>query len=219
MIEHRARTLSALLPIALATGYSEIEPSLEPLKVLSLIILSNHEEPDQTQNFDTDLIVEGDDTASHFAFSQNEQISSEDIEKHLSILRESWNQNTPRQSIPDSDWMQRLGKYISELIDLRVGHVQLWLNSNLERFQAGHATIEDLRRRFDSMVIEMRANVQFCSAQCALCHLLCVRGRLHEGDHSCQTTHKCGRNCRFCTDNLKPCGTPYVSLFPPTTVS
>ena len=33
MAEHRARSLSVLLPIALATGYSEIEPHLEPLKV------------------------------------------------------------------------------------------------------------------------------------------------------------------------------------------
>lgn len=33
MAEHRARSLSALLPIALATGYSEIEPDVEPLKV------------------------------------------------------------------------------------------------------------------------------------------------------------------------------------------
>jgi hypothetical protein len=33
MAEHRARSLSTLLPIALATGYSEIEPDLEPLKV------------------------------------------------------------------------------------------------------------------------------------------------------------------------------------------
>ena len=33
MAEHRARSLSALLPIALATGYSEIEPDLESLKV------------------------------------------------------------------------------------------------------------------------------------------------------------------------------------------
>ena len=36
MTEHRAKTLSTLLPIALATGYSEVEPDLEPLKVLLL---------------------------------------------------------------------------------------------------------------------------------------------------------------------------------------
>lgn len=33
MSDHRARTLSALLPIALATGFSEVEPDFEPLKV------------------------------------------------------------------------------------------------------------------------------------------------------------------------------------------
>ena len=33
MIEHRARTLSTILPIALAAGYSEIDPDFEPLKV------------------------------------------------------------------------------------------------------------------------------------------------------------------------------------------
>jgi hypothetical protein len=36
MIDHRARTLFSLLPIALATGYSEVESDLEPLKVLKV---------------------------------------------------------------------------------------------------------------------------------------------------------------------------------------
>ena len=31
--DHRAKTLSNLLPIALATGFSEVEPDVEPLKV------------------------------------------------------------------------------------------------------------------------------------------------------------------------------------------
>jgi hypothetical protein len=34
MTEHRTSNLSALLPIALATGYSEVEPGIEPLKVM-----------------------------------------------------------------------------------------------------------------------------------------------------------------------------------------
>jgi hypothetical protein len=33
MAEHRAKSLAALLPTALATGFSETEPQLEPLKV------------------------------------------------------------------------------------------------------------------------------------------------------------------------------------------
>ena len=33
MAEHRAKSLSALLQIALATGFSDVDPELEPLKV------------------------------------------------------------------------------------------------------------------------------------------------------------------------------------------
>jgi len=40
------------------------------------------------------------------------------------------------------------------------------------------------------MTIEMRTNTQLCRAQCAWCHLLCIHSRLHDGDHSCETTHK-----------------------------
>jgi len=33
MTEHRTRSLLALLPTALATGHTEVEPGIEPLKV------------------------------------------------------------------------------------------------------------------------------------------------------------------------------------------
>ena len=38
MAEHRTGNLSALLPIALSTGYSEVEPGTEPLKVMLSVI-------------------------------------------------------------------------------------------------------------------------------------------------------------------------------------
>ncbi|KAI9443933.1 hypothetical protein H4582DRAFT_2125919, partial [Lactarius indigo] len=188
MAEHRAKSLSAFLSIALATGYSEIEPELEPLK-----------------NFDSDLRVECDDTGARFAISDRELPLPEEIEMCLSTLRESQSPGTPRQFIPDSEWVGELASHLSGLIDLRVNHVRLWLDSNLGRFQGGHAAIEDLRRRFDSLVIEMKANVQLCRAQCASCHLLCIRSRLHDGDHGCQTSHKCARTCEFCKDSTKSC--------------
>ena len=112
--------------------------------------------------------------------------------------------------MPDSEWIDRFVSLLHGLIDLRIRHVRLWLDSNLERFQAGHATIEDLFRRFDNMIIEMKANIQLCGVQCASCHLICVRGRLHEGDHNCRTTHKCVYDCSFCKGGLKPCGSRYV---------
>lgn len=110
--------------------------------------------------------------------------------------------------MPDPDWTANLASYVNGLIGLRVNHVRLWLDSNLERFQTGHAMIEDLRRQFDNTVIEMRANVQLCRAICKSCRLLCVLCRFHEGDHSCQTSHDCVHRCRFCNDDeRKSCGT------------
>jgi hypothetical protein len=145
-------------------------------------------------------------TEHHF---EPEQFSSSDMDLPLAALRESWNPSTKRQFMPDPDWTLNLASYINGLIDLRVNHVRLWLDSNLERFQAGHATIEDIRRQFDDTVIEIRTNVQLCRAICKSCRLLCVLRRFHEGDHSCQTSHDCVHSCRFCNDDeRKCCGTP-----------
>jgi hypothetical protein len=150
--------------------------------------------------------VDAEDTATQFAVSNCEEIELGEIEMHLTALRDSWSVVTPRQYIPDTDWIVQLAAHISGLVDLRVNHVRLWIDSNLERFQVGHGAVEELRRRFDNMVIEMKSNVQLCRAQCASCHLLCVRSRLHVGEHSCGTTHKCVHNCAFCEDQPKLCG-------------
>jgi hypothetical protein len=128
----------------------------------------------------------------------------------LATLRESWGTGPPRQTMHDAEWTSKLAGYINGLIDLRVNHVRLWLDSNLQRFQSGHTTIDDLRRRYDSMVIEMKTNTRLCRAQCASCHLFCVLNRLHEGDHSCETTHTCVYNCNFCEGDPKTCGILYA---------
>lgn len=146
-----------------------------------------------------------------FAISDGEPLPSAKIEIQLAALLDSW-VGAPRQSLPDSEFVAELKKHLNNLIDLRVNHVRSWLDCNLARFQGGHAAIEDLRRRFDNMVIEMKTNVQLCGAQCASCHLLCVRSRLHEGDHSCNTSHMCAFNCGFCEDDDRLCGTRYDNL-------
>lgn len=189
MAEHRAKSLSALLSFALATGYAEIEPDLEPLK-----------------NIDTDLAVEFDDTPARFAISDREQLPPDEIEKYHFTLLDSHISGTPRQFMPDTEWIGELASHLDGLIDLRVGHVQHWLDSNLDKFQGGHSAIVDLRRRFDNLIIEMKANVQLCRARCGNCHLLCIRSRLHQGEHSCRTAHRCVHNCEFCEDSTKLCG-------------
>jgi len=151
--------------------------------------------------------VESNDTAARFAISDEEPIPLDNIEVHLTALLEAWNPTTPRQSIPDSEWAAELTSYLNSLVDLRVKNVRSWLDCNTMRFQGDHAAIQNLHRRFDNMVIEMKANIQICGAQCSSCHLLCIHSRFHEGDHSCNTTHKCAHICGFCEceGDVKPC--------------
>ena len=118
----------------------------------------------------------------------------------------------PRQFISDSEWVVELVSYLNASVDSRINHVQSWLDCNLRRFEASHASIEDLRRIFEIMVIELRTNVQLCGAQCTSCNLLCIRSRLHEGEHNCNTNHRCAYSCGFCEDNPGLCGTRCVVL-------
>lgn len=170
-----------------------------------------------SQNFDTDLIVECDDTAARFSVSDRGQVPPAEVERYLVTLLKRWKPSAPRQSVPDADWIGVLSSYLQELVDLRINHVRLWVDSNLEKFQGDPAAIDDLRRRFDNIVIEIKTSVQLCRAKCSSCYLLCIRGMLHEGDHNCRTGHDCEHNCGFCDDNLevgpKLCGTPYVFCF------
>ena len=156
---------------------------------------------------------------ARFAIFEREKNLAGDVDSRLAALRESWNPSTKRQFMSDPDWIASLASYIDGLIDLRVNHVRRWLDSNLERFQSGRAVVEAVRRQFDNLVIEMRSNVQLCRTVCKSCRLLCIRPRFHEGDHSCQTVHKCVHGCKFCKDEHKPCGTPYVLLSLALTVS
>ena len=150
------------------------------------------------------------DTRARFAISNPEVPPPEEIEMRLNALWESWVPAIPRQHIPDSEWVGEFASHLRGLIDLRVNHVRDWLFANLERFHSSHASLEDLVRRYESLVIEMKANVQLCRALCTSCHLLCIRRRLHDGDHSCQTSHKCEHTCEFCKGLTIFCGQPCV---------
>ena len=64
MAEHRAKSLSALLSIALATGYSEIEPYLELLKVRAGLLVAT-EMSEQTGRTLTPILQWGAMTPGH----------------------------------------------------------------------------------------------------------------------------------------------------------
>jgi hypothetical protein len=196
---------------------------LKPLKVRAELLSREYINLNEKQDIDSDLTVQCNDTETRFYFSEHGLTPSDDIEVRLTALRESWNsgkrkeelrlrrkkgmsKSARRQVESDSKWMEELASHINKLIESRVNHVRLWLDSNLRRFEGSHAAIEDLRRRCNSLVIEMKANVKLCGAPCAskACKFLCIRNRLHEGDHICQTSHKCVYTCEFCEASEVP---------------
>ncbi|KAN0134237.1 hypothetical protein V8E53_008009, partial [Lactarius tabidus] len=188
---HRASSLFAILPVALQTGYSEVVPELEPLKA-----------------FDTDLVIEAKDTEARFLLPGPDTPAA-DREQHLSFLIESWDLSGTRQQVDDSEWISGLVEHLTHLVDLRVAHVEEWLKSNTQRFQADNASMEELRRASNSAVIDLRASVQLCKSECDDCNLLCIQSRFHEGPHDCLTSHDCIHDCTFCDKQLlaeRTCG-------------
>ena len=125
-------------------------------------------------------------------------------------LCESWDRINQRQYTDDSTWHTDLTKFLTHLVDLRVAHVESWIESNVQRFKGDHASIEELRRTFDNAIIDLRAGVELCRRQCDSCSLVCVRSSRSHGDrHDCLTNHECIHDCTYCErdgPHKSPCG-------------
>ncbi|KAH9171589.1 hypothetical protein EDB89DRAFT_1906868 [Lactarius sanguifluus] len=161
MAMHRANSLRAILSNALETGFSEVDPEPIPLK-----------------NFDTDTMIEVEDTEAQFILAGPDTPVA-DHEYRLAALRESWGGTDQRQHVDDSTWHSNLAQYLTHLVGLRVTHVESWLESNIRRFESGHASIEELRRTFGNAVIDLRASVELCRSQCGSCDLAPIYARNH----------------------------------------
>lgn len=137
------------------------------------------------------------DTSARFSLQGAESHGLAD-EDALVVLQDTWDQIHSRLRISDAEWCMNLSSHLEHLVELRIEHVREWITVNLSRFHTAHANIGELRRKFESATVDLRASVQLCKTQCPSCHLLCIKKRLHEGDHDCQTSHKCIHPCDFC---------------------
>jgi hypothetical protein len=201
---HRASSLLAILPNALETGFSEIDPEPVPLKVR---IKSKRRL--STKMFRTSmwtLVIEAEDTEARFILAGPETPCS-DHERRTRDSCESWDQAIKGNTVDDSTWHSDLAQYLTHLVDLRVAHVENWLESNVQRFEGVTRVSKSLRRTFDNAVIDLRASVELCRSQCGSCSLICVRSsRLHRDGHDCLTNHKCIHDCTFCERDALPHG-------------
>lgn len=165
------------------------------------------------QNLDTDTPIELPDTPYQlFIGSGGDQSVSR--ERMLTVLRMTWEGHASRQSISEGEWIAGLTRHLEDIVDLRIAHVNEWLDQNLARFQAvgsggTHARIDDLKRLFESSIVDLRGSVQLCGMTCSWCHLRCVQSRMHEGAHDCQSDHVCVHECDFClaleSEEHRPC--------------
>ncbi|KAI0302847.1 hypothetical protein B0F90DRAFT_1816395 [Multifurca ochricompacta] len=122
MASHRANALLEILPNALETGFAETIPELELLK-----------------DFDTGQVIQAEDTSAQF-FLPGPVVSLLERERRLTTLRESWDRINTRQHVDDSEWSSDLAQYLTHLADLRIVHVDKWVQSNMQRFKSGCAT-------------------------------------------------------------------------------
>ncbi|KAG8215603.1 hypothetical protein J3R82DRAFT_7468 [Butyriboletus roseoflavus] len=183
MASHRAGLISTLLTDALAFGY--INPDREPLK-----------------NLDTDSLIDLPDAPYQLSIGDDgDQSASRD--RFLMALRTAWEGYASRQYTPEDEWIASLTQHLETIVNLRIAHVREWLNQNLSRFQpvgggGSHERIDELKRHFESSIVDLRGNVQLCGLPCAACQLRCIQSRAHEGAHDCQSGHLCVHECDFC---------------------
>ncbi|PPQ72320.1 hypothetical protein CVT26_007277 [Gymnopilus dilepis] len=195
MISHRVHQLLSMLPNALAFGYGELEPHPEDLK-----------------DFDTDTVISFMDTPAKFFLSTLDS-EVDDRDGHLLELCQSWPGYQSRQAGNDDIWIEELSTYISDLLNRRIEHVNLWVSKNLANFQTGsQASIATLNRSLAAAIIDIRTNVEICKQQCSSCQLHCTLSRRHGNKpHDCNSSHKCIRDCEFTEEHPaspKLCGYP-----------
>ncbi|KAG1809706.1 uncharacterized protein BJ212DRAFT_1448752 [Suillus subaureus] len=175
MASHRAQLLLAVLPNALAFGLQE--------------------------NLDNDVPIDMPDTSSEFSLVTGGVQQSSSREATLQVLCHAWGDYNSRHYVSEDIWIENLTTHINNLVGLRIAHVGEWILSNVARFQSGQASIDELMRAFDSATVDLRSNCQLCKLKCASCELLCIQSRLHDGQHTCQTSHACIHPCDFCVSS------------------
>jgi hypothetical protein len=201
MASHRTQLLLTLLPTALAFGMQDLEPEIEPLKVLSRTsCLTVGNTFFCSQNLDTDLPIDCSDSDARFFVANIEHSQSMSREELLYALVKEWDEFDSRQLVADAQWTQGLAQHLEDKAEMRIDHVRAWVRLNLMRFQAGHASVTELQRTLESAVIDLKSSVQLCRMQCGSCQMFCIRNRFHEDAHDCKTTHTCTQYCEYCAE-------------------
>lgn len=136
----------------------------------------------------------------------------------LEVLCESCDTYSDRSSQAEIAWKEHLQTFLDHTVDTRAEHVNAWIDANTSKFGSTQSEVQQLFRTYNAAIIDLKASVRLCGAQCVSCNLSCILGRHHEGPHSCRTNHCCVHMCHFEDaehGKFEPCGLPYVLYIVP----
>lgn len=151
----------------------------------SITILPQNLDTNQTiEHSDTDVILPLDLPSSITDLSTREEI--------LDCLAEAFCCEKRRD---DPEWTLALAEHIVDLVVRRLQHVNQWVHSNIARFPAEHADIQELCRQLAQLSRQVHSETEICGTHCSKCRLLCIKGRRHNDVHDCRTDHRCSYQC------------------------
>ncbi|KAG8955250.1 hypothetical protein FRC03_011241 [Tulasnella sp. 419] len=173
LTRQRVKLLISILPCAMSTGFSQVEPEVEELK-----------------NLDNQGIIPWGDDSRNIVFC----LSKSPAERAVSLLTISngWKCDPARHDLNE------LTEHIDKLVSARVGHIDEWIRVNTSRFPNKGADLKHLMSAFKDHKNLLYAGVQLCRVDCSECRLPCILPKAHKsGNHNCQTSHQCLARCEY----------------------
>ncbi|KAG8921722.1 hypothetical protein FRC02_012397, partial [Tulasnella sp. 418] len=179
LTKHRVSLLMSTLPIAMATGFAELEPETEELK-----------------NLDNQASIPWSDDSSDVQLCLSK--STADRAAPLATIINKWRPDAARYDVDE------LSDYLDNLVSARLHHVHEWVKSNISRFSADSADIRSFKAAVDDSEELLKAGVQICRVDCSSCRLPCLLPKAHDSkDHNCQTSHKCLESCEYAEEHTE----------------
>ena len=97
----------------------------------------------------------------------------------------------------ENDWLNSLTEYLAGLVDLRIQHVETWVQENIQNCPQHAEEIHMLKAMLDTEYQQVKLATRLCRFECKDCRLGCINALYHDSAHSCGTNHKCQLPCEF----------------------
>ncbi|CAG8602104.1 26386_t:CDS:10 [Dentiscutata erythropus] len=107
-----------------------------------------------------------------------------------------------RGSVPDSEWVTNLDKFLKFIVDRRIKRVNEWFEKNLVRFSKENNEVIIINFALEREINRLNLFWDICRLKCHECGLSCLKTSRHDDNpddasHDCLTDHECHHECEF----------------------